>query len=262
MPKLGIEGAAIATTTARISMTIAIMIYIWQDARVKELRAEFKKHVGESLSYIKPILVIGIPAGLQFFWEVAAFNAGQIMSGWISVEAEAAHMISIGLASITFMILTGIAASGTIMIGYSLGAKDREGMRVAGNTVIMLCVAFELVFAILFFTCHNLLPLLYTDNAEVISIASTMLILAAVFQVSDGLQAVAAGALRGMQDVKFPAVIAFFSYWLIMIPACYILAFPMHMGLKGIWIGFIIGLSVAAVMQLLRFRYMLRKIEL
>jgi MATE family multidrug resistance protein len=126
----------------------------------------------------------------------------------------------------------------------------------------MLCVAFEAVFASVFFLCHNLLPLLYTDNVEVISIASTMLVLAAFFQISDGLQAVAAGGLRGMQDVKFPAAIAFISYWLVMIPACYILAFPMHLGLAGIWIGFIIGLTLAAVLQLIRFRMMLRRVEL
>jgi MATE family multidrug resistance protein len=262
MPKLGIEGAAIATTTARIAMTIAILYFIWQDKSIAKLRKEFKKHIDDNLTYIRPILVIGIPAGLQFFWEVAAFNAGQIMSGWISTEAEAAHMIAIGLASITFMILTGIANAGTIMIGYSLGAKDREGMRVAGNTVLILCLAFEVVFAGIFFLCHSLLPMIYTDNVQVITLASTMLILAAVFQISDGLQAVAAGALRGMQDVKFPAVIALISYWGIMIPACYILAFPMHLGLRGIWIGFIIGLSLAAVLQLIRFRVMVRKVEM
>jgi len=268
MPKLGIEGAAIATTTARITMTIAILYFIWQDKSVQILWREFKRHVDDSFSYIKPILIIGIPAGLQFFWEVAAFSAGQIMSGWIgatdAIKAnnEAAHIIAIGLASITFMILTGIASAGTIMIGYSLGAKDREGMRLAGNTVILLCVVFELVFAAVFFFGHNLLPQLYTDNVEVISIASTMLILAAVFQISDGLQAVAAGALRGMQDVKFPAAIALVSYWGVMIPTCYILAIPLHMGLQGIWIGFIIGLSLAAVLQLIRFRIMIRKVEL
>ena len=262
MPKLGIRGAAIATTTARISMTIAILVFIWQDVRIKALRKEFQKHLGENLGYIRPILIIGIPAGLQFFWEVAAFNAGQIMSGWISTEAEAAHMIAIGLASITFMVLTGISAAGTIMIGYSLGAKDREGMRIAGNTVLILCVAFEMVFAGIFFAFHSLLPLLYTDHVGVITLASTMLIMAAFFQISDGLQAVAAGALRGMQDVKFPAVIAFISYWLVMIPSSYILAFPMHLGLQGIWIGFIIGLSLAAVLQLIRFKIMLRKVEL
>ena len=261
LPQMGIEGAAIANGISRAGMTVAILIYIWRDEQVRELRREFIKYADASLSYVKPILVIGIPAGLQFFWEVAAFNAGQVMSGWISTAAEAAHMISIGLASITFMVLTGISAAGTIMIGYAYGAKDKGGIRVSGNTVIFLTIAIEIAFAIFFFGFHNLLPKLYTDNAEVISIASYMLLFAAVFQISDGLQAVAAGALRGMQDVKYPAVIAFVSYWLVMIPACYFLTFYFGLGLKGIWIGFIIGLSIAAVLQLLRFKYVLRKLE-
>lgn len=259
LPQLGIVGAAIANSISRVVMAVAILYYIWQDESVKELRTEFKKHIDSSREFIKPILVIGVPAGLQFFWEVAAFNAGQIMSGWISTSAEAAHMIAIGLASITFMILTGISSAGTIMVGYSYGARDREGIRISGNTVFLLTVVIELVFAAFFFAFHRLLPFVYTDNAQVVAIASTMLIFAAIFQISDGLQAVAAGALRGMQDVKYPAIIAFVSYWLIMIPACYLLAFTYGLGLQGIWIGFIIGLSVAAVMQLFRFRYMLRK---
>lgn len=262
LPQMGIEGAAIANGISRVVMTTSILIYIWRDEQVRELRREFIKYADASLSYVKPILIIGIPAGLQFFWEVAAFNAGQIMSGWISTSAEAAHMISIGLASITFMVATGISASGTIMIGYAYGAKDKEGIRVAGNTAFILTVAIELIFAAFFFACHAVLPKLYTTNAEVISIASSMLFFAAVFQISDGLQATAAGALRGMQDVKFPAVIAFVSYWLIMIPACYLLAFNFGFGLKGIWIGFIIGLTVAAVLQMVRFRMVLKKIEL
>ena len=261
LPQMGIEGAAIANGISRAAMTIAILIYIWRDEQVRELRKEFVKHLDASLSYVKPILIIGIPAGLQFFWEVAAFNAGQIMSGWISTEAEAAHMISIGLASITFMVLTGISASGTIMIGYAYGAKDKEGIRVSGYTVFLLTLLIELVFAGFFFSCRSILPMLYTENAEVISIASSMLLFAAVFQISDGMQAVAAGALRGMQDVKYPAVIAFVSYWLVMIPACYFLTFHFGLGLKGIWIGFILGLTVAAVLQLVRFKYVLNRLE-
>ena len=106
-----------------------------------------------------------------------------------------------------------------------------------------------------------MLPKLYTYDTEVISIASTMLIYAAFFQLSDGLQAVAAGALRGMQDVKYPAIIAFVSYWIIMAPMCYLLAFPLGMGLKGIWIGFIAGLTVAAILQLVRFKYRLNTLK-
>ncbi|MES2622673.1 MAG: MATE family efflux transporter [Bacteroidota bacterium] len=261
LPQLGIEGAAIANGISRLAMTAAIFFFIWRDSEVRILWKEFTAHTNSGLNYIGRILTIGIPAGLQFFWEVAAFNAGQIMSGWISTAAEAAHMIAIGLASITFMVLSGVSAAGTILIGYSYGAKDKEGIRISGNTIIFLTLVIESIFAIFFFGCHSILPWVYTDNAEVIAIASSMLIFAAVFQISDGLQAVACGALRGIQDVKIPSIIAFVSYWLIMIPACYILAFPLGLGLKGIWIGFIIGLSIAAIMQLLRFRLKARSVE-
>lgn len=261
LPQLGIEGAAIANGISRGLMTIAILVYIWRDERVRALRQEFIKHTVSSISYVKPILIIGIPAGLQFFWEVAAFNAGQIMSGWISTGAEAAHMIAIGLASITFMVLTGVSAAGTIMIGYAYGAKDKEGIRISGNTVFLLTIVIEVIFAVFFLCFSGVLPTLYTTNTEVMAIATSMLFFAAVFQISDGMQAVAAGALRGMQDVKYPAIIAFICYWLVMIPACYFLAFYFNLGLKGIWIGFIIGLSLAAIMQLFRFWYVLRKLR-
>ncbi len=261
LPQMGIEGAATANGISRMLMTVAILYYIWQDKQVKALRLEFTKHIEPALSYVKPILIIGIPAGLQFFWEVAAFNAGQIMSGWISTTAEAAHMIAIGLASITFMVLTGISAAGTIMTGYALGAEDKEGIRTAGVTVLILTLIIETVFALMFLCFNRQLPWLYTEHTEVIELASYMLLFAAVFQISDGLQAVAAGVLRGIQDVKYPAIFAFISYWLIMIPACYLLTFKFNLGLKGIWIGFIIGLSVAAVLQLLRFWYVLRTIR-
>lgn len=263
MPQLGIEGAAIATTTSRAAMAIAIMVFIWRDRQVLDLRRQYAASVDKAKSFIGPILRIGIPAGLQFFWEVAAFNAGQIMSGWISTTAEAAHMIAIGLASITFMVATGLSAAGTIMVGFSFGAKDREGMRISGNTVLLLTIGFEIVFALGFFGGHGMLPHLYTDHVEVVAIASTMIIYAAFFQLSDGLQAAAAGILRGMQDVTYPSIIAFVSYWLVMIPSCYLLAFPargygLDLGLAGIWIGFIIGLTVAAIMQLIRFRWLVR----
>ena len=261
LPQLGIEGAAIANGISRVAMTAAILLFIWRDAQVRSLRKEFSHHMDSGLNYVGKILAVGIPAGLQFFWEVAAFNAGQIMSGWISTAAEAAHMIAIGLASITFMVLSGVSAAGTILVGYAYGARDKEGIRISGNTVILLTLVIESVFALFFITAHTVLPRLYTDSLPVISLASTMLVFAAIFQLSDGLQAVASGALRGMQDVTFPAVIAFVCYWMVMIPACYLLAFTYGFGLQGIWIGFIIGLSLAAVMQLLRFRMKIRAIS-
>ena len=259
--KMEIEGAAWATSISRVLMTLAFLIVIWRDKQIRELRKEYLASIHGKYDYLKEIFVIGIPAGLQFFWEVAAFGAANVMSGWLGIEYEASHQIAIGLASITFMVVTGVAAAGNILTGYSYGEKDREGIRIAGNTVFIITLAFEAVFAIFFLTCHSILPELYTSNAQVISIASSVLLLAALFQVSDGLQVVAANALRGMQDVKIPAIIAFVSYWVVMVPMCYILAFKFNLGLRGVWIGFIIGLTLAAVLQLGRFRWIVSRIE-
>jgi MATE family multidrug resistance protein len=260
-PALSIEGTALATTISRAAMAAGILIFIWRDKKIKQLRDEFLKHEDRKKSYVLPIMKIGVPAGLQFFWEVAAFSAGQIMSGWLGDQYLASHQISIGLASITFMVITGIASAGTIMTGFSFGAKDLEGIKIAGNTVFILTVLFEICFALFFVLFKSMLPQLYTSDAEVIAISSSVLVFAAIFQISDGMQAVAAGALRGIQDVKIPAVIAFISYWMVMIPACYLLAFTYHLGIKGIWIGFIVGLTVAAVLQLVRFKIKLGKIQ-
>lgn len=260
-PRMEVEGAALATVITRAFMTLTFLVVIWGDKKVRDLRKQLSESDTKDKTYVQPILRIGVPAGLQFFFEVAAFQIAHFMSGWIGIKELSAHGIAIGLASITFMVLTGISAAGNILTGFAFGARDREGIRVAGNTVFIVTFAIELVFAIVFLAFSTLLPKLYTDNAEVISIAASMLVLAAFFQISDGLQASAAGALRGIQDVKIPMVIALVSYWGIMIPLCYILAFNTKLGLAGIWIGFIIGLTVAAALLLSRFWWMVNRVK-
>ncbi len=261
MPRMEIEGAALATSISRAVMTIALLVIIWRDKQVRELRAEYLAKAERAKSYIKQILAIGIPAGLQFFWEVAAFGAGQIMSGWFGTVNQAAFQIAIGLASIAFMIVTGLSTAGNIMTGYQYGSKSREGIRMAANTVFLITVALEIVFAIIFFAFHSVLPKLYTADVEVLPIASALLIFNGLFQISDGMQSVIAGALRGVQDVRMPSIIAFVSYWLVMVPLCYILSWKMKYGLTGIWIGFTVGLTVAAVSLYLRFLYKLKHLE-
>jgi len=260
-PRMEVEGAALATVITRTFMTLAFLVIILSDKKIRTLRKQLDESDVKNKSYVQPILRIGVPAGLQFFFEVAAFQIAHFMSGWIGIKELSAHGIAIGLASITFMVLTGISAAGNILTGFSYGAKDQEGIRVAGNTVFMITFGIELLFAIILLAFSNLLPTLYTDNAEVISIAASMLILAAFFQISDGLQASAAGALRGIQDVKIPMVIALVSYWGVMIPLCYILAFKTSLALAGIWIGFIIGLTVAAALLLSRFWWMVKRVR-
>lgn len=259
--KFGIEGAAIATGISRTAMMAFIFIYIAYDKKIAGLKEEYNKLNKTGRTFYRQILKIGIPAGLQFFFEVAAFSVTQMMSGWLGVMYLASHQIAIGLASITFMVLTGISSAGTIMTGYAYGAKDKEAARVAGNTIFMLTIAIEIVFAIVFIAGHKLLPLLYTNDAALIKVTSTLLLFAAVFQISDGLQAAAAGVLRGLQDVKFPSVLAFVSYWLIMIPTSYLLGFHTSLGINGLWLGFIIGLTIAAIVLMWRFWWKVKRLE-
>ena len=194
------------------------------------------------------------------FFEIAAFGVAQIMAGWLGKTYSAAHQMAINLASITFMITAGLSAAGTIMTGYHFGAKNKADIRVAAITVVILTFAFEFTFAGLFIVFNQPLATLYTDDATLLAVAPGLILLAAFFQLSDGLQSVASGLLRGIQDVKIPSVMAFISYWLIMIPACYLLAFTFGYGVKGIWIGFIIGLSFAASVLLLRFHWVLKRL--
>lgn len=260
-PAMGIEGAALATGTARTLMCIIIAVYILQDRRVKLLVKEFQASISRHKSYVLQILKIGIPSGLQIFFEVGAFAAGTIMSGWLGETSLASHQISLNLASITFMMVSGIAAAATIMTGYAYGAKDKESIRIAGNTAYILTLCTQLVFVLMFLTLNHQLPKLYTSDKTVISISSYLLLLAALFQLSDGFQVVGVGILRGMQDVRLPSFFAFASYWLVMVPLSYFLAFNRGMNVYGIWIGFVIGLSIAAVLMYLRFRAKLKSIE-
>ncbi|MFN8300591.1 MAG: MATE family efflux transporter [Chitinophagales bacterium] len=254
-PALGIKGAAVATATSRTLMLIILLTYIRFDKQINELRLAFAQSADRARSFAMPVLKIGVPAGFQFFFEIAAFSFTQMMSGWLGVNYLASHQIAISLASTTFMVATGLSTAGTIMTGFAYGAKDKEGVRIAGNTVFLLTIAVELVFLVSFLLFHNLLPLIYTNDVAVLQIAGTLVIFAAFFQLSDGLQVTAAGALRGVQDVKVPSVIAFVSYWLIMMPTSYLLAFHTSLGINGLWLGFVIGLTVAATILYLRFRY-------
>lgn len=259
-PALGIEGASIATSTSRLLMTIIVFIYIAVDPSVKKLREEYSSR-NEVLHFDKKILILGFPYALQMFWEIGAFSVAQTMSGWISESALASHQIAINLASITFMAVTGLSAAGTITVGYAYGARNRQAMIMAAKSIITLCIVIELIFAVVFLLAKDFLPTLYTTDKAVIETASVLLVFAAFFQVSDGLQSIATGLARGIQDTRIPSVLAFVSYWLVMIPSCYWLAFKVGWGINGIWMGSIIGLSVASVFLLLRFGWKVRKVK-
>jgi MATE family multidrug resistance protein len=246
---MGLAGAAWATNYSRFAMGLIMLACAWYHPFVKKL----KVLKIELIKYDWAILKTGLPIGLTFFFEMGAFTAGLIMSGWIDVTHQGAHQIAINLASITYMFITGIASAGSILVGNYYGAKDKLMVRKSGFAAIVLGLGMEVVFALFFIVLGGVLPLLYTRDEGVIEIAQNLLFLAAFFQLSDGLQAVGAGVLRGIKDTKITGIIAFVSYWIIMVPGAYLLCFKLGWGIEGIWFAFIFGLTFAAVWLIYRF---------
>lgn len=251
---MGLNGAGYATLIARVIMFV-LMIWLMR-TKCKGFRWTFK------FSTIKELLRLGVPSGLQYTFEIGAFATAAIMVGWISAEALAAHNIALNLASITYMASTGLAAAATIRIGNQIRLKDRKNLRTAGFSSFIMAAIFMAFCGLLFIVFRYQLPALYIDDEEVIATASTLLIIAAAFQISDGLQAVGLGVLRGLTDVKIPTLVTFIAYWLTAIPLGYYLGFTLELGVSGVWYALCIGLTIAAVFHIWRFNRLSKKIEL
>jgi len=259
-PEMGLNGAGWATLISRTIMALAMMFYIYYGKRFTSYRAGFS--IGNySKSLISKMLHIGLPAGSQFIFEAAAFGFSAIMMGWIGTTALAAHQIAINLATISYMTTSGLGAAATIRVGNFLGQHDKTNLRASAFTMIWMAVFVMALWASLFVLGRSFLPTLYIDNASVIELTSMLLIMAAVFQLSDGTQVVTAGALRGLQDVKIPSLLIFVAYWVIALPLGYWFAFPLAMGPMGIWIGLSLGLTLTAAAMVVRFERLSRALK-
>ena len=259
-PELGLNGAGWATLISRVFMAWALYIYVTKSNRYKNyIRGLRLKQI--RLTIIKKMLGIGIPTGLQFIFEVGAFSTAAIMMGWIGVNALAAHQIAINLASISYMMASGLSAAAMVRIGNQLGKRDISKLREVGFSIFGMVTVFMSVFAILFLLLKNYMPLLYIDDPQVIKMAASLLIIAGIFQISDGLQVVALGALRGLSDVKIPTLVTLLAYWVVGLPLGYFLAFKLHWNELGIWIGLLIGLTLTAIMLLYRFNFLSSKLR-
>jgi MATE family multidrug resistance protein len=252
-PAMGLLGAGYATLAARVVMAL---LMIWA---VRRRSARFQYRF--DFAVIKRMLKIGVPSGLQYVFEVGAFATAAIMVGWISAEALAAHQIALNLAAISYMAATGIAAASTIRIGNQMGLKDLRNLKIAGITSFISAAAFMSVSGLIFILFRYQLVGLYVNNPEVEALAASLMIIAAAFQISDGLQAVGLGVLRGLTDVKIPTLVTFFAYWMVSIPTGYVLAFVFDLGINGIWYALLTGLSLAAILHILRFRNQLRRLR-
>ncbi|MFZ2322921.1 MAG: MATE family efflux transporter [Ignavibacteriaceae bacterium] len=253
-PELGLAGAAWATFSSRVFMAVVIMIYVMRNKKYNEYDVSFHFR-GINIPVIKKIISLGLPSGFQNFFEVGAFSFAVIMIGWIGANELAAHQIAINLASISFMIVLGISQAASIRVGNAMGEQNIANIRKAGFTAIALGASVMSLSGLLFILFNNFLPTLYINDKEVISIASRLIIIAALFQLSDGTQAVGIGVLRGLTDIKGPTLITFVAYWVVSLPVGYLLGFTFKLGVDGIWIGLLIGLTVSAIFLTLRFNY-------
>ena len=257
-PALGLNGAGWATLISRILMMILMGAYVLRSSRYKPYHIRLSL---PSLSFpmVARILKIGVPTGFQFIFEVSAFSAAAIMMGWIGVNALAGHQIALNLASISYMMATGLSTAGMIRVSNQIGKGNFQGMREAGMAVFGMVLAFMFTCAVIFFTLRFYLPTLYIDDPEVIALSASLLIIAGFFQLSDGVQVVGLGVLRGLEDVKVPTLVTLMAYWVLGLPLGYLLAFPLGWNEKGIWIGLLIGLTITAVMLFYRFHSLSKK---
>ena len=251
-PALALDGAGWATFASRVFMALALMGYVMKNNRFKQYDVSFHfKSINRPV--IKKILSLGLPSGIQYFFEVGAFSFAVVMVGWLGTKQQAAHQIAINLASISFMAVLGISVAGSIRVGNAVGMRDISETRRAGFTASLLGASVMLVSGLIFILFRNFLPTLYINDQEVISYASSLLIIAALFQLSDGTQAVGIGILRGLTDVKIPTAITFIAYWIVGLPVGYLLGFTFGLNVQGIWIGLLLGLTTSAILLTLRF---------
>ncbi|WP_198943127.1 MATE family efflux transporter [Polaribacter tangerinus] len=260
-PELGIVGAAYGTLVSRFVM----VIYLWVKLRFNNRSFKIVKNIQFfSLDFlmIKKIINLGSLSAMQMFFEVAIFTSAIWLSGLLGKNPQAANQIALNLSSMTFMVAMGLSVASMIRVGNQKGLQNYRELRRIAFSIFLLGVIFAVFFALLFFIFHESLPYIYVDlkdtlnykdNIEVLSIASNLLLAAAFFQISDSIQVVVLGALRGLQDVKIPTILTFVSYWIVGFPVSYFLGKENMYGSFGIWLGLLAGLTTASILLYIRF---------
>ncbi|WP_422107854.1 MATE family efflux transporter [Winogradskyella sp.] len=267
-PQMGIVGAAVGTLVSRFVM----LFFLWwllakrNKSKAYVTNIKFFKLNKQSLH---KIINLGLPSSMQMFFEVAIFTAAIWLSGLLGKNAQAANQIALNLSSMTFMVAMGLSVAAMVRVGNQKGLRDYKNLKRIAESIFLVGFIFAVVFALIFVVFHKALPDLYVDlddptnamdTAEVVKIAATLLLAAAVFQISDSLQVIALGALRGLQDVKIPTLITFISYWVVGFPVSYFLGKEEAYGSLGIWVGLLAGLTTAAILLFIRFNYLTKRL--
>ncbi len=269
-PKLGIVGAAIGTLVSRIIMVLYIWLLLKNKNKFHDYVTGFNfKKIEKRV--MRKIIALGFPSALQMFFEVVIFTAAIWLSGVLGKNPQAANQIALNLSSMTFMFGMGLGVAAMIRVGNQKGLQNFKELRRIAQSIFFLTFLLEIIFAILFLLGRNWFPTLYldindvmnvADNNEVIYLAAQLLLVAAFFQISDGVQVVVLGALRGLQDVKIPTLITFVAYWGIGFPVSYYLGLHTNLESIGIWMGLLTGLTASAIMLYIRFNYLTRRLIL
>ena len=267
-PKMGLVGAGVGTLVSRIAMIAIIWILLKNDKKTSSFVTKIKLFTLES-KMLNKIINLGFPSAMQMFFEVAIFTSAVWLSGVLGKNAQAANQIALNLSSMTFMIAMGLSVTATIRVGNQKGLKSYEELQRIAKSIFLMGIMFASIFAFLFLVLNDVLPAFYLDlkdvdnyldNQEVVAIASKLLLVAALFQISDSAQIVFLGALRGLQDVKIPTLLTFTAYWIIGFPTSYFLGKETFYGSTGIWIGLLVGLASASIFLYLRFIYLTNRL--
>jgi len=258
-PRLELRGAAYGTLFSRFAMLLFIVLILHSKDKFKPFLIRLKLLEIRKKIFLK-IIDLGFPSAMQMLFEIGIFTAAIWLAGTIGTIDQAANQIALNLASMTFMIAVGLGVTATIRVGNQKGLKNYKDLRRISFSVFLQVFIIEFFFAIGFFVLKDILPQVYIDDQAVISTAASLLLIAGVFQLSDGFQVVILGALRGMQDVKIPTYLTFIAYWIIGFPVSYYLGKTLNYGSQGIWIGLLAGLTASAILLFLRFNYLSNKL--
>ena len=257
-PRLELVGAGWSTFITRSIIFFALLLVVLKHKTFRPYITVRKTQWYLRKQTWRELLGIGVPSSLQIGMEAGAFAVSGIIIGTISAVAQASHQIALSCASFTFMVSMGLAQAGSIRTSNAFGTHNWPRISLIGKSTLVTAFLYGLFCAIIFVVLRNRLPEVFTKNGDVQLMAAMLLLFAAIFQISDSTQAIGAGLLRGIKDVKTPTVLIAVAYWVIGIPVGYMLAFPFDMGAAGMWTGLILGLTFASLFLILRFMRMVK----
>jgi MATE family multidrug resistance protein len=252
-PALGVNGSALSTVAARISMAIALMGFAWRYER-KRGHPLFRHWAGPQAARLKELFRLGAPSAGQILTEVGAWNLATFSAGYLTPVALATHQIVLNYASITYMVPLGISAAAAVSVGHAIGAGDAARARRAGWLALGLGTSFMLLAAAAFVLWPRPLIELYTHDPRILALGPALLIIVAAFQIFDGIQIVSTGALRGLGETRAPMLANLVGYWVLGLPLGFFLCFALKWGIYGLWIGLTLALVVIALAVLARWR--------